>query len=41
MSRNKEMQNILMERRLEKIEEIREIEEELGIFLFETDIMFQ
>jgi len=41
MSRNKEIKNILIERRTEKIEEIREIEEELGIFLFEKDIMFQ
>ena len=41
MSRNKEMKNILMERRTEKIEEIRDIEKELGIFFFERDIMFQ
>jgi hypothetical protein len=41
LSKNIEMRKILIKRRMEKIEEIREIEKELGIFLFENDIMFQ
>jgi hypothetical protein len=40
-SRNKEMKHILLERRAEKLEEVREIEQELGIYFFENDIMFQ
>lgn len=41
MSRNMDLKNILIDRRAEKLEEIREIECELGIFSFERDIMYQ
>jgi hypothetical protein len=36
-----ELKNILIDRRAEKLEEIREIEYELGIFSFEKDVMYQ
>jgi len=39
--RDKEMEEILLERRREKIEEVAEIEKILQMFSYEKDLMFQ
>ena len=41
LSRNKEMEEILLERRREQLEEVVEIEKILKMFSYEKDIMFQ
>lgn len=41
LSRNQELEDILLESRKEKLEEIIEIEKRLNIYFYEKDIMFQ